>query len=293
MRKEFASVMERELFQNPSSALLLGDIGVFGHRESFKKFPNRVFNIGILEQSMVSLAAGMAIGGLTPTIHTIAPFLIERAFEQIKIDFGYQSLGGNIVTVGASLDYAALGATHHCPGDVGMMLNIPGAEIYVPGTATEFSDQFDSSCRNEKVSYFRLSEKSNKQSIKTIFQNGTLVKDGKELTVIVIGPMLDSVVEASRDLDVTILYYNCMWPFDSELLRKNLDSSKLLVIEPFYENTMAPVIQHFLSDRSVMTCSKGIPRKFVTKYGKTDDHYEEFGLTSHGIRNEIQRMISA
>jgi transketolase len=293
MRKEFVSVMERELFQNPSSALLLGDIGVFGHRESFEKFPNRVFNIGILEQSMVSLAAGMAIGGLTPTIHTIAPFLVERAFEQIKIDFGYQSLGGNIVTVGASLDYAALGATHHCPGDVGMMLNIPEAEIYVPGTATEFSEQFNSSCRNEKVSYFRLSEKSNKQSIKTTFQNGTLVKYGKELTVIVIGPMLDAVVEASSDLDVTILYYNCMWPFDSELLRKNLDSSKLLLIEPFYENTIAPVIQHFLSDRSVMTCSKGIPRKFVTKYGKTDEHYEEFGLTSHGIRNEIRRMISA
>jgi transketolase len=293
MRKEFAAVMERELSQNPSSVLLLGDIGVFGHRESFKKFPNRVFNIGILEQSMVSLAAGMAIGGLTPTIHTIAPFLIERAFEQIKIDFGYQSLGGNIVTVGASLDYAALGATHHCPGDIGMMLSIPGAEIYVPGTAREFSDQYDRSCRNEKISYFRLSEKSNKQSVKTTFQNGSIIKEGKELTVIAIGPMLDEVIEASNDLDVTILYYNCVWPFDSELLRKNIDSRKILVIETFYENTLAPVIQHFLSDRSVMTSSKGIPRKFITKYGKTDEHYEEFGLTAHGIRNEIQRMISA
>ena len=293
MRKEFAVVMERELSQNPSSALLLGDIGVFGHRESFKKFPNRVFNIGILEQSMVSLAAGMAIGGLTPTIHTIAPFLIERAFEQIKIDFGYQSLGGNIVTVGASLDYAALGATHHCPGDVGMMLNIPGAEIYVPGTATEFSDQFDRSCRNEKISYFRLSEKTNKQSVKTTFQNGSIIKEGKELTVIAIGPMLDIVVEATENLDVTILYYNCVSPFDSELLRENMESGKLFIVEPFYENTMAPLIQKHLSDRRVMTCSKGIPRKFVTKYGKTDEHYEEFGLNSHGIRNEIQRMINA
>ena len=173
------------------------------------------------------------------------------------------------------------------------MLNIPGAEIYVPGTAMEFSDQYDRSCRNEKISYFRLSEKSNKQSVKTTFQNGSIVKEGKELTVIAIGPMLDSVVEASSDLDVTILYYNCMWPFDSELLRKNIDSRKILIIEPFYENTMALVIQHFLSDRIVMTSSKGIPRKFITKYGKTDQHYEEFGLTAHGIRNEIQRMISA
>lgn len=293
MRKEFAAVMESELFQNPKSTLLLGDIGVFGHRESFKKFPNRVFNIGILEQSMVSLAAGMAMGGLTPTIHTIAPFLVERAFEQIKIDFGYQSLGGNIVTVGASLDYAALGATHHCPGDVGMLLNIPGAEIYVPGTAEEFSNQFGWSSRNGKISYFRLSEKRNKKSIKSTFQNGTVAKYGKELTIIAIGPMLDTVVEATGDLDATILYYNCMWPFDSELLRCNIDSGKLLIVEPFYENTMAPITQHYLSDRSVMTCSKGIPRKFVTKYGKTDEHYEEFGLTAHGIRNEIQRMISA
>jgi deoxyxylulose-5-phosphate synthase len=55
---------------------------------------------------------------------------------------------------------------------------------------------------------------------------------------------------------------------------------------------MAPVVQQILSDRSVMTYSKGIPRKFITKYGKTDEHYEEFGLTSHGIRNNILRMIS-
>jgi transketolase len=241
---------------------------------------------------MVSVAAGMAIGGLTPTMHTIAPFLVERAFEQIKVDFGYQSLGGNIVTVGASLDYAALGATHHCPGDVGLMLNIPGAEIYVPGSAIEFSDLFESSCRNEKLSYFRLSEKSNKNSHRNPLHSGTLIKEGAELTIIAIGPMLDAVMEASSDLDVTILYYNCMWPFDSELLRKNIDSCKLLLIEPFYENTMAPVVQQILSDRSVMTYSKGIPRKFITKYGKTDEHYEEFGLTSHGIRNNILRMIS-
>ena len=293
MRKEFATIMEEELAQNPSSVLLLGDIGIFGHRESFKRFPNRVFNIGILEQSMVSLAAGMAVGGLIPTVHTIAPFLIERAFEQIKIDFGYQALGANIVTVGASLDYAALGATHHCPGDVGMMLNIPGAEIYVPGTAAEFANQFEKSCRNGKISYFRLSEKNNTITVKTNLQNGSIIKKGKKLTVVAIGPMLDSVIEASSDLDITILYYNCVWPFDSELLRKNIDSRKILVIEPFYENTMATVLQYFLSDRSVLTRSKGVPRKFITKYGKTDEHYEEFGLTSHGIWKEIKRMISA
>lgn len=293
MRKEFARIMGMELAANPASTLILGDIGVFGHRDSFEKFPDRVFNIGILEQSMVSFAAGMAIEGMSPTIHTIAPFLVERAFEQIKIDFGYQSLGGNFVTVGASLDYAGLGATHHCPGDVGLMLNIPGAEIYVPGTAKEFSTLFSQSCRNEKISYFRLSEKMNSDSVKTEYQKGFLLKKGSLLTVLAIGPMLNLVEQATSDLDVTVLYYNSISPFDSELLRSNLESRKLYIVEPFYENTIAQVIQQNLTDRAVMTRAKGIPRRFLTNYGTTDEHYEAIGLTSQSIRIEIQEMLDA
>jgi transketolase len=293
MRKEFTAIMANELSTNSKSTLILGDIGVFGHRDSFRKFPDRVFNIGILEQSMVSFAAGMAIEGLYPTIHTIAPFLIERAFEQIKIDFGYQSLGGNLVTVGASLDYAGLGATHHCPGDVGMMLNIPGSEIYVPGTAQEFSHLFGWSCRNKSISYFRLSEKTNKDSIKTEFQKGALLKEGRLLTVLAIGPMLDIVQEATTNLDVTVLYYNSISPFDAELLRSNLNSEKLYIVEPFYENTLAPIIQQILTDRTIMTRSKGIPRRFITNYGNIDEHYEAIGLTSTSIRRDIQAMLDA
>jgi len=293
MRKEFIKVMEQELASNPASVLILGDIGVFGHRNSFERFPDRVFNIGILEQSMVSFGAGMASEGMFPTIHSIAPFIIERALEQIKIDFGYQSLGGNFVSVGASLDYAALGATHHCPGDVGIMLSIPGAEIYVPGTPKEFSNQFNKACRNEKISYFRLSEKTNNVNIKIEFQKGSLVKKGELLTVLAIGPMLDMVLEATSNLDVTVLYYNSISPFDAELLRSNIESRKLYIAEPFYENTIAPIIQQNLSDRTILTRSKGIPRRFITNYGKTDEHYEAFGMTSRSIRSDIQEMLDA
>ena len=229
---------------------------------------------------------------MTPTVHTIAPFLVERAFEQIKIDFGYQFLGGNFVTVGASIDYAALGATHHCPGDVGLMLNIPGAEIYVPGTAEEFSTQYAMACRNQSISYFRLSEQVNKHTVKMRHQSGALVKKGNTLTIVAIGPMLDLVLEATSHLDVSVLYYNCILPFDSELLRSNLESNKLLVVEPYYVNTTAAVIQEALSDRTVMIRSKGIPRKFVTNYGVRNEHYQEFGLTPTQIRVEIQEMLS-
>lgn len=292
MRKEFAVAMAKELKSNKNSVLILGDIGVFGHRDSFINHPDRVYNVGILEQSMVSLAAGMALADLTPTVHTIAPFLVERAFEQIKIDFGYQFLGGNFITVGASIDYAALGATHHCPGDVGLMLNIPGAEIYVPGTAEEFSNQYAQACRNGKVSYFRLSEQVNELSVKMRHQKGSLIKKGNSLTIVAVGPMLDLVLEASAHLDVLVLYYNCISPFDSELLRSNIESNKLLVVEPYYVYTTATVIQEALSDRAVMIRSKGVPRRFITNYGVRDEHYHEFGLTPIQIRRDIQEILS-
>ena len=125
MRKQFVSTFESLIKKDKKLSLLLCDIGVFGFRNSIAKYPNRVMNIGILEQSTIGVAAGMSRSGLIPVIHTIAPFLVERAFEQIKIDFGYQDIGCNLVSVGASYDYASLGCTHHCPADVALLKNIP------------------------------------------------------------------------------------------------------------------------------------------------------------------------
>jgi len=110
MRKQFVATIERLLDEDPRLVVLLGDIGVFAFRIAFKKHPKRVINIGILEQATVSLAAGLAKEGFIPLFHSIAPFVVERAFEQIKVDFGYQQLAGHFVSVGGSYDYAALAA---------------------------------------------------------------------------------------------------------------------------------------------------------------------------------------
>jgi transketolase len=129
MRKQFTKTLQDILYSNNKTCLLLGDIGVFGFRNELKNIPDRAYNIGILEQSTISLAAGLAKTNIIPFVHTIAPFLVERAFEQLKVDFGYQGLNGNFISVGASYDYASLGCTHHCPGDVMCLLSIPNMEI--------------------------------------------------------------------------------------------------------------------------------------------------------------------
>ena len=115
MRKQLVRTVEAVLSEDDRVVLLLGDIGVFGFRNAFERFPHRVYNVGILEQATISMAAGLALEGFIPIFHSIAPFAVERALEQLKIDFGYQRLPGVIISVGASYDYAALGCTHHCP----------------------------------------------------------------------------------------------------------------------------------------------------------------------------------
>ena len=164
MRKQFTKTVEEIVASDEKSVLLLGDIGVFGFRNSLSKYPNRVYNIGILEQSTISMAAGLSKTGLIPIVHTIAPFIVERAFEQLKDDFGYQKLGGNFISVGASYDYTALGPTHHCPGDVALMNTIPGMEILIPGNSSEVDKLLKATYNNGNPTYARLSEYEHKEN---------------------------------------------------------------------------------------------------------------------------------
>ena len=150
---------------------LLGDIGVFGFRDLFKSYPKRIYNVGILEQSMISMAAGLSNEGMKPIVHTIAPFIVSRAFEQLKIDFGYNKLNGNFVSIGASYDYASLGCTHHCPEDINLMYNIPNMQIVVPGSSEEFDTLFNQSYSNKNPTYFRLSDHENEKKFKVKFTN--------------------------------------------------------------------------------------------------------------------------
>ena len=286
MRKQFVKTVDLLLKRDESLVLLLGDIGVFGFQKAFQVFPNRVYNIGILEPATISLASGLAKNKLIPIVHTIAPFLVERSFEQLKIDFGYQRLGGNFVSVGASYDYASLGCTHHCPGDVGVLQNIPGMEIVTPGTATEFDILLQQSYSNGNPTYFRLSERENINSQAVRFGQANLLKKGSLATVVAVGPTLNFVLPAIEDFDVNVIYYTTLAPFDSTTLRENFaDSGKVLLVEPFYSGTLIREICLAVNPKSVLIDSVGVPREFLTHYGHAEEHDIAIGARLESLIN--------
>jgi transketolase len=292
MRKQFVKTIEALMGKDQKLILLLGDIGVFGFRNCFSDHPNRTFNIGILESASIGVAAGMASEGLIPVVHTIAPFLVERAFEQIKVDLGYQKLGCNLVSVGASYDYAALGCTHHCPGDIGILQYIPDMELVVPGSASEFDLLFSQAYANGNPTYFRLSERAHSESFSVKFGKANVLKRGKDLTVIAFGPALEQAMDSVKNLDVTLLYYSTANPFDAEALRQCITPSrKLLIIEPFYVGTMTQKIVEAMRGEALKISSIGVPRTFLRKYGSFKEHDISIGFTSENIFNRAKALI--
>lgn len=291
MRKQFVTTVEAALARDERLALLLGDIGVWGFNKAFGAFPERVYNIGILEQSTVSVAAGLAMTGFIPIVHTITPFIIERAYEQIKLDFGYQRLGGNFVSVGASYDYAALGCTHHCPGDVNALSQIPGMEIVLPGTPQEFDRLFNQAYANGHPTYFRLSEQSNATSVEVEFGKAAVIKKGSQATVIAVGTGLNIVLEAVADLDVTVLYYTTVAPFDAATLQATVGNGKIVICEPYYSGAVATHVLKALPGERLAIEMVGVPLQFLTNYGRAQEHHQAIGFTAENVRAKLMALI--
>lgn len=290
LRGQFVQTIETQLDENPDLFVLLGDIGVWGMRHAFASHPDRILNIGILEQASVSLASGLSAEGFHPVFHSIAPFVVERAYEQIKNDFCYQRFGGNFVTVGASFDYAALGCTHHCPGDISILVNLPGMEIVIPGTAKEFDSLFCQSYTNGNPTYYRLSETSHEEEFDVEFGKAVVLREGKDATIVCTGSMLTNVLRASENFDVTVLYFPTIVPFDTECLQ-NYANDTVICVEQFYEGSLFPLIQGALKGRSVRLESIGVPRKFLREYGSRDQHMEQCQLDVNGLNFRLEEII--
>jgi transketolase len=134
MRRRFGKIINDLAKKDDKIILLVGDIG-YGIFDDFRKeHPKRFFNLGICEQSLIGVAAGLALEGLKPWVYTITPFLIERPFEQIKLDIDQQNV--NVKLVGFA-DYPHLGPTHREINDEKLMSLFQNIDSYFPKNGSE------------------------------------------------------------------------------------------------------------------------------------------------------------
>ncbi|NBM16022.1 transketolase family protein [Streptomyces sp. GC420] len=295
MRERFYSTASRLLDEDPRTAVVLAEIGMDGFREAALAHPDRVINVGIREQLMIGVGGGLALAGLRPIVHTFASFLVERPFEQIKLDFGHQGVGGVLVSAAASYDWPAGGRTHMAPGDVALLDTLDGWTVHVPGHPDEAETlvRHAVAAGDDKV-YVRLSLQSNADPLPVAGVGFRTVREGGRGAVVAVGPMLDSVLAATEGLDVTVLYAATVRPFDGEALRRAVagPAVEAVVVEPYLAGTSVAAAGEALADVPHRVLGLGTRREELRRYGTMSEHISAHGLDPRSLRERIDAFLS-
>lgn len=303
IRQQFADTMLEVGQQDENLVVVVGDISHFNLQPFAKACPGRFYNIGICEPGMLSVGAGISKAGLTPVLHTISPFIVERGMEQLKLDFGYHKLAGNLITVGGAFDYSYLGVTHHCYNDFALLKMIEGSEILHPGTCFEFDTLFRQTYKSQALTLTRVPGNSHdvelgKEDIR--FGKAVKVADGTDVTIVVTGPQLSNAMAArklltNRGHSVEVLYVHTIRPLDTPAILESVAKTKrVVVVEEHFENGG-------LGD-DVLRAVKDLPgfrfgsRNLGTKFVRTYNSYEGLcalvGLSPEGIAAAAEELFS-
>lgn len=286
MRRQFKDTLLKLAARDESIIVLLGDISHFLFRDFQAAFPDRFYNLGICENTIISVAAGLASQGYIPFVHTIAPFITERSYEQIKLDLCYNQYPANIATCGSSFDYAWDGATHHCYTDLAILRLLPDVEVVSPASRRELDVLLQERYNSGRTTYFRLTDNPVELDVPVTFGKGVVLrKAGSACTVMTAGPLVVNVVEACRDLDVNLVYFNTIKPLDADLVR-SFQGTEILVVHDAFG------LHEAICDVGGMRTTRiGLPDRFLSCYGRIDDVRREIGLDVAGIRQSVQQRV--
>jgi len=296
MRTVFADAASSLVDEDPLTAVVLAEISADLFAKAAARHPDRVLNVGIREQLMVSVAGGLALAGLRPIVHTYAPFLVERAFEQVKLDLGHQGARAVLVSIGASYDAARGGRTHQAPSDVALIDTVPGFGVQVPGHPDEVPGLLRSAVGvlESGSTYLRLSTESNRFAL-PLWPGLQVVRRGRQAVVVAVGPMLSPVLDAVGDMDVTVAYTTTVRPFDGEGLRSLASvSAAVVLVEPYLAGTSSFAVSEALAGLGAFRLlSLGVGRTELRRYGTPAYHSALHGLDATGIRRSVTDFLGS
>lgn len=291
MRDVFLSTMDRVLDEDPRVAVVLADISAASLADAARRHPDRVINVGIREQALVGVAGGLALAGMRPVVHTFPSFLVERPYEQVKLDLAHQGAGAVLVSWGGSYDMPTAGRTHQSPGDVALIDTIPGWTVHVPGHPDEAVALLCDALPGDDTVYLRLSGQSNARP--RLGPGMQVIREGTRGVVLAVGPMLDRVLAATDGLDVTVLYATTVRPFDGATLRSAVTGvADVVLVEPYLAGTSAHQVSEALSDVPHRLRALGVRRDVeVRRYGDVADHDLAHGLDEASIAAAVKAFL--
>ncbi|MFZ3474020.1 transketolase family protein [Streptomyces sp. 4.24] len=296
MRDRFISVTSHALDEDPRLALVLAEITMDGFRPAQDRHPDRVVNVGIREQLLIGVGGGLALTGLRPVVHTFASFLVERPFEQIKLDLGHQGTGAVLVSASASYDWPAGGYTHMAPGDVALLDTLDGWTVHVPGHPDEAEAllRHAYAAGDDKV-YVRLSAQSNAHARPVTGLGFETVREGRAGVVVAVGPLLDNVLDATQGTDVTVLYAPTVRPWDDQALRAAVGhaAADVVLVEPYLAGTSSAAAGEALREVPHRVLGLGVGRAELRRYGTIEQHTAAHGLDPASLRARIAGFLRA
>ena len=225
MRDSFIEELTAQAKLNPNIVLITGDLG-FGVLDEFSQlFPNQFLNIGVAEQNMTMVAAGMAFEGKKVFTYSIGNFPTLRCLEQIRNDVCYHDLDVTIVSIGGGFSYGGMGMSHHATEDLSIMRAMPNITVLAPSNVKEVKGCVRSIISSSKPSYLRLDKSFVNIEDDEEFEIGkaSVIRKGDSFTLIATGSVLQEAIDASEVLsslgiETRILSMHTLKPLDEEAI---------------------------------------------------------------------------
>jgi transketolase len=267
------------------------------------EFPDRVVNVGIAEQDMVGVAAGLANGGLVPFVCAAAPFLTGRALEQIKVDIAYSDLPVVLCGMSPGLAYGQLGPTHHSIEDLSWLRAIGNLPVVVPADPAQTRAAVRWAATNPGPAYLRIG----RFPVPTVsppdapFEPGRAIQltDGGDVTVIATGTMVSRALDAAallraEGIEVRVLNMAFVDPLDEAAVLAAARTTRGIVTaeEATVSGGLGAAVASLVVQRHPVPMRiLGVPAVFAPT-GSTEFLLDHFGLTADGIASAVRELVS-
>ena len=310
-----STMTAREIYGRTLAALAEGNEKIVGLTADLEKttaikffadkFPERFYNVGIAEQNMFGIAAGLAKAGLIPFASTMAVFTCLRAGEQVRTDIAYQNLPVKIIATHAGISFGHAGTTHHCTEDFAIMRAIPNMTVICPADGIETSKAVQACVDTPGPVYIRIGrgfEPPCYESDNYSYEIGKAItmRDGTDLTIICCGIAVLQALNAAKTLQETdglsvcVINMHTIKPIDREAIMKAVtDTRRILTIEEHnvlggLGDAVASVIAE--SGKGCVFKKHGLQDTFAA-IGYAEDLYAYYGLDANGIVDKVREMM--